>query len=263
LKVLVLGAGGMLGHELVKHLTEFELLAPNRSEYSAFDSLDKFDLGEGDVVVNCIGAIPQKGYSPEDMTKLNTDFPRFLAKHKDLIFIQIATDCAFRGDLGNYKEQDNRDAQDPYGKSKVEGEVVAHNWIHLRSSIIGPELTSKKSLFEWVRNQPRSAKVFGYANHYWNGVTTKAFSKVVAGLIRHRFFQMGTHHLVPANQVTKYELVKMIASKTHRDDLEVISKIVEPLNRTLDTSQKAVNRHLWQLAGYRVIPTIKQMLDEL
>ena len=263
MKVLVLGAGGMLGHELVKHLAKFQLLAPNRFEYSAFDSLDKFDLAEGDVVVNCIGAIPQKGYSPEDMIKLNTDFPRFLAQHKDLIFIQIATDCAFRGDLGNYKEQDNRDAKDPYGKSKVGGEVVAPNWIHLRSSIIGPELTSKKSLFEWIRNQPTNAQVFGYANHYWNGVTTKAFSKVVAGLIRHRFFLMGTHHLVPANQVTKYELLEMIASKTKRDDLEIIPKIVEPINRTLDTSHQGVNRHLWQLAGYRVIPTIEQMLDEL
>lgn len=263
MKVLVLGAGGMLGHELVKHLTEFELLAPNRNEYEAFDSLDKFELAEGDVVVNCIGAIPQKGYSAEDMTKLNTDFPRFLAKHKDLIFIQIATDCAFRGDLGNYKEQDDRDAQDPYGKSKIEGEVVAPNWIHLRSSIVGSELTSKRSLFEWVKGQPENSQLFGFANHYWNGVTTKAFSRVVAGLIRHRFFLMGTHHLVPANQVSKYELVKMIADKAGRHDLEVIPKIVEPVNRTLDTSHKGVNRHLWQLAGYRTIPTIQEMLDEL
>jgi dTDP-4-dehydrorhamnose reductase len=141
--------------------------------------------------------------------------------------------------------------------------LLPPNWIHLRSSIIGPELTNKKSLFEWVKGQPEHAQVFGYANHYWNGVTTKAFSKVVAGVIRHRFFLMGTHHLVPHDQVSKYELVKMIASKTGRHDLEVIPKIVEPFNRTLGTSHKGVNRHLWQLAGYRVIPTIEQMLDEL
>jgi len=263
LKVLVLGSGGMLGHELVKHLTDFDLLAPNRNEYSAFDSLDRFDLAEGDVVVNCIGAIPQKGYGPEDMTKLNTDFPRFLAKHKDPIFIQIATDCAFRGDSGNYKEQDNRDAQDSYSKSKIEGEVVAPNWIHLRSSIIGPELTSKRSLFEWVRGQPQNSQVFGYANHLWNGVTTRAFSKVVAGLIRHRFFLMGTHHLVPADQVSKYQLIRMIADKTGRKDLQIMPKIVEPVNKTLATSHKAVNTYLWQLGGYRDIPTIAEMLDEL
>jgi hypothetical protein len=55
----------------------------------------------------------------------------------------------------------------------------------------------------------------------------------------------------------------MIADKAGRHDLQVIPKIVEPVNRTLDTSHKGVNRHLWQLAGYRTIPTIQEMLDEL
>ena len=263
MRILVLGAEGMLGHQVVKSLVGLNVIAPKRNEYNAFDSLDQFNLRRGDVVVNCIGAIPQKGHAFPVMQVLNRDFPEFLAKHEHLMFMQIATDCVFSGQRGNYDENDIRDAEDDYGKTKMQGEIFAPNWMNLRCSIIGPELSGKKSLFEWVRNQPEGATVYGYANHFWNGVTTQAFAEVVRGVIDQEFYLVGTQHLVPADEVSKYELVKMIAEKTGRKDLNIVPKIVDPVNRTLATIHPFVNEYLWEQGRYWIPPTIQQLIQDL
>ena len=263
MRVLVLGAEGMLGHQVVKSLNGLNVIAPKRNEYNAFDPLDQFNLRRGDVVVNCIGAIPQKGFLYPVMQALNSHFPEWLSKHEDLMILQIATDCAFSGKAGNYDENDIRDAEDDYGKTKIQGEIYAPNFMNLRCSIIGPELRSRTSLFEWVRNQPEGATIYGYANHYWNGVTTQAFAEVVRGIVDQEFYLIGTQHLVPADQVSKYELVKMIAEKTGRTDINIVPKIVEPINRTLDTIHPHVNEYIWEQGGYWIPPTIQQLIQDL
>lgn len=263
MKVLLLGAEGMLGHEVAKHLQGFDLIAPTREQYSAFDSLDQFSLTCADVIINCIGAIPQKGYDPKDMMRLNAHFPKFLDDNTDAMIIQIATDCVFSGRAGSYDEDYSRDATDPYGQSKIFGEIIGSNWLHLRCSIIGAEQRGKKSLFEWVRNQPYNSTIYGYANHYWNGLTTRAFGQMVRGILDQEFFMVGTQHIVPADRVSKYELLKMIAMRTGRKDLNILPKIVEPVNRTLDTIHPALNKELWKIAGYPVIPTIESMVSQM
>lgn len=263
MKVLVLGSEGMLGNEMVKHLKGFELIAPKREEYNAFESLDKFNLAEGDVVVNCIGAIPQKNFAYPVMQVLNTNFPHWLAAHEHLMIIQIATDCVFSGKTGSYDENYTRDAEDPYGLTKKLGEVIAPNFLNLRCSIIGQEVRGKKNLFEWVRNQPQNAQIYGYANHLWNGLTTRAFSQIVRGILEQEFFIIGTQHLVPADIVSKYELVKLIAKKTGREDIDIVPQIVEPINRTLDTIHPHLNRELWKAGGYETIPTIAELVETM
>ena len=263
MKVLVSGAEGMLGHEVVKHLQGLDLIAPTREQYNAFDSLDHFSLTCADVIVNCIGAIPQKGYDSKAMMELNARFPKFLDENTDAMIIQIATDCVFSGKTGSYNEDNSRDATEPYGQSKIFGEMLGHRWLHLRCSIIGAEQRGKKSLFEWVRNQPYKATLYGYANHYWNGLTTRAFAQIVRGILDQEFFITGTQHLVPADQVSKYELIKMIALRTGRKDLQLIPKIVEPINRTLDTIYPSLNKELWKIAGYQTIPTVEDMVKQM
>lgn len=257
MKVLVLGAGGMLGHRVVKALKGLDVIAPTREEYEAPNPLAKFKLGQEDYVVNCIGAIPQKGHTPESMNQLNTHFPHMLSM-EGIRVIQIATDCAFAGAKGNYTETDTRDATDPYGTSKINGEVV--QFMNLRTSIIGPELSGRKSLFEWVRNQPTGATINGYANHYWNGITTDAFGAIVRGVIEFENWGYGIQHVVPADQVSKFKLLKMIATKVGRTDLLIMPTITAPIDRTLDTVAPETNIALWRLAGYREPPTIQELI---
>ena len=261
MKILVLGGSGMLGHRVARALKHLNPIVPTRDEYTAPASLERFDLSSDDYVINCIGAIPQKDKSPDEMRRINSEFPHLLRADGEFRVIQIATDCVFDGQLGLYSETSLRSAKDVYGLSKAYGELPS--FMNLRCSIIGPELTAKKSLFEWVANQPVGATINGYANHYWNGVTTDAFAKLVVGIIEQDLFNSGTRHFVPKDSVSKLQLIQMIARKLERDDLEILPTIVKRLDRTLKTNFPETNAKLWSLAGYPVIPKIETLIEHL
>ena len=262
MKVLVLGGGGMLGHKVAEALSDLELICPSRSEFDVRkDSIDQFELSAEDYIVNCVGAIPQKNKTIEEMFSLNTNFPKVLADLPQRV-IQIATDCVYSGLQGQYSETSAKDPDSLYGAFKWLGEVQSENIMHIRCSVIGPELTFKQSLFEWVRNQAPSDTLFGYENHYWNGVTTEAFARVVRGVIKQNLFEATTQHLVPADSVSKAQLVKLIANRTGRTDLKIILQNLDrSVDRTLTTAYKERNEALWQSGGFYKIPTIAEMIE--
>jgi dTDP-4-dehydrorhamnose reductase len=163
--------------------------------------------------------------------------------------------------MGLYTEDSLRDATDPYGKSKVRGEINASNWLNLRCSIIGAN--GKGSLFDWVKNQPENAVINGFINHYWNGVTTEAFARVILGILKKEYFLAGTQHLVPHDWVSKYDLVKMIAKRLGRDDIEVIPTITKMVDRRLATKYSYVNHMLWRNSRYFGPPMIEMMVRKL
>ena len=117
--------------------------------------------------------------------------------------------------------------------------------------------------FEWVRSQPKGAKISGYTNHIWNGLSSRAFGKVVTGVVREDIFSAGVQHLVPANQVTKDELVRMELAALGRGDVSIQSFAEDiAVDRTLRTENSKQNRELFLAAGYLEIPTIEQMVIE-
>ena len=264
MKILVLGAEGMLGHKVVQALQGLDVVAPKRSEFDAtIDDIDTFRLPSDAYVVNCIGAIPQKNKSSKDMTRLNVDLPHMLAKGPQRV-IQIATDCVFTGSVGSYDEDSVKDSLDDYGLSKLKGEVVSSNMMHVRSSIVGPELKHKVSLFEWLRNQPQDAVITGYSNHLWNGVTTQAFAKVVRGVITQELFSSKVQHLVPSSIISKASLLELMAQRAGRKDIRIEHKdMPKSVDRTLTTVDQVTNRALWKAGGYQQIPTIEELIEEM
>jgi dTDP-4-dehydrorhamnose reductase len=117
--------------------------------------------------------------------------------------------------------------------------------------------------FEWVRQQPVRAQINGYNNHFWNGLSSLAFGKVVSGIIKEDLFKSGVQHLVPSNQVTKDELVRLELAALGRDDAQVTSKKDEhTIDRTLRTNGHDFNEQLFLAAGYEKIPTIQEMVLE-
>jgi len=289
-KVLILGASGMLGNAVVKEFLDFpgdvtvttrgknlEGLPANISHLS-FDAANDdvgaafAPLGKIDYVVNCIGIIKPHINDSNDKQRLtaleiNSLFPQRLADWANEIgakVIQIATDCVFSGQKGSYLETDPHDALDVYGKSKSLGEVPNPSMMHLRVSIIGPEVGRSTSLLEWVRNQPPGAQIFGFTDHIWNGVTTSHFGKLSRGVIESDLFKAGVIHVVPGNRLPKDKLVQKIASVFGRDDIEIQPKASgNTVDRTLETNDPEVNISLWAAAGYPSPPTVEQMIDEI
>jgi dTDP-4-dehydrorhamnose reductase len=225
-----------------------------------------------DFVINCIGIIkPYINDSDPTQTEtafeINGAFPNRLeawASKHGVKVIQIATDCVFSGSKGNYLESSEHDALDVYGKSKILGEASGPSMMHLRVSIIGPEVDRSSSLLEWVRNQPENAEISGYTDHFWNGITSLHFAKIARGIIENDIFEAGVFHVLPKDSVTKSELVGMIAKYLGRSDIKVKPTVTGAnINRTLGTSNPAKNNTLWLSAGYESPPSIAQMVSEL
>lgn len=289
-KVLILGATGMLGTAVLKEFEDFEGEVAVTSRGKKIENLPSsisqlnFDaatddpatafagLGHVDYVVNCIGIIKPYISDSDDKQRLNalqinSLFPQKLAdwaSAAEAKVIQIATDCVFSGFKGSYLETEAHDALDVYGKSKSLGEVPNSSMMHLRVSIIGPEVGRSTSLLEWVRNQPEGAEIFGFTDHVWNGVTTTHFGKLARGIIEAELFKAGVFHVVPGNRLPKDKLVQKIASVFGRNDIKIQPKASgNTVDRTLETTSPDFNAAMWDAAGYKTPPTIEQMLEEI
>lgn len=282
-KVLVLGATGMLGsacYSVISQSSSLSTEGTSRTLDGKLLHLDAEDLNQvsnliakvqPDYVVNCIGIIkPHISEKEPDSIKkaidINAKFPisiANLALEHNFKVIQIATDCVYSGKKGSYTEIDLHDATDVYGKTKSLGEVPSENFLHLRASIIGPEFGRSTSLLEWFRNQPLGSKLNGFEDHIWNGITTYQFARLARGLIESGSNIFGIRHLVPANRVSKYDLLKIFSEVYERNDIE-IKKITSSsfIDRTLETEDKDLNREIWNVGGYSTLPTIAEMVRE-
>jgi dTDP-4-dehydrorhamnose reductase len=283
-RVLILGITGMLGHtcfEYFKELNGFETYGtwrnPAEKHIRTFDALNG-SIGEivdrikPDWIINCIGVIKQKideadQVSAANTFRINEVFPKELAEivaGTQVKVIQIATDCVFNGLDGQYDETSPHNAIDIYGKSKSLGEIVAPEFMNLRASIIGREVKSNFSLVDWFLSQDFGAQVNGYSNHLWNGITTTAFAKIAAGIAQSDNFVSGTYHIAPSDIVSKYELLELLKKYFDREDILIRSVDTSThVDRTLRTIHPELNRNLWRQAGYRSIPSIEELVEEL
>jgi dTDP-4-dehydrorhamnose reductase len=218
---------------------------------------------------------------------INSLLPHQIAQqaHKsEAKVIQIATDCVYSGSRGGYLESDPHDALDTYGKTKSLGEITHPQVHHLRCSIIGPEpgeilgwidtgdtyeldaiqAKEHKFLLAWFLGQPQNTTVSGYINHRWNGVTTLHFAKLCHGIITQNIDLPHWQHIVPAGEVTKYELLQCFAQYFRREDISITpGKATVIIDRTLKTTSKPSNQALWAAAGYSQPLSIPEMIAEL
>jgi dTDP-4-dehydrorhamnose reductase len=223
-----------------------------------------------DYVINCIGIIRHRITESNESIKrailVNSIFPLKLLKEIEgspTKLIQIGTDCVFSGRAGSYSESAVKDPIDFYGYSKAMGEISSQNQMLLRCSIIGRENENHLSLMEWLLRQAKNSKVNGFIDHKWNGLTTLAFAKILNGIISQEHFESGVFHVVPGNQVTKFELLQIIASTFRRGDLHIYpTSSSAPVDRTLSTGFIKENERFWESANYGHIPTIQDMLRE-
>ena len=233
MRVLVFGAGGMLGHKLMQVLgANHEVFGTVRDATKklepfaredrivvnvAVDDLDSIrkaiETVKPDVVMNAVGIIKQLPDSKNVITTLtvNSIFPHRLAelgKEFGFRLITISTDCVFSGSRGNYSEDDIPDATDLYGKSKNLGEVIDDNCLTLRTSIIGHELGSSHSLIDWFLSN-RGGKVKGFANAIYSGFPTIVFAAIIDNLIRNYPKLTGLYH-VSSDPINKYDLLRLV-----------------------------------------------------
>jgi len=291
MKISILGVSGMLGSQLLKSMSKkgFDITATYRNKgkispaaYSdvQFVPLDASGASISDIqeviqgsawCINCIGIIKPyiKDTNMDEVLRaidVNSAFPARLAaaaQKTDTKVIQIATDCVWDGQAGAYSENAPHNASDVYGKSKSLGEIQTENFFNLRCSIIGKELDGHVSLMDWFLAQPHGAAINGYTNHHWNGITTLQFANICAAIIENDRKPRNVQHIVPANSLSKNDLLRVFADVFERKDI-IITPYDAPIgiDRTIQTLFTAENEALWSLAGYDTPPTLTAMIQE-
>ena len=280
MKILVLGAYGMLGHKLFARLGKDSDVYGTCRELKANESwswmfpasrmfpwvkaeepgtvLSPIRKVKPDVVINCIGIVKQldAAKDPIQTITVNSLFPHQLAQtceKEHARLIHFSTDCVFSGKKGKYKATDLTDAEDLYGRTKALGEVNKKGCVTIRSSIIGRELGTRNGLVEWFLSQ-KGKRVQGYKNAIYSGFTTIEMANIVKMIIARRPELSGTVQIA-SEPISKCDLLNLIKEKM-RLDIKIESEFEHKIDRSLDGS--AFNR----LIDYAP-PSWESMIEEL
>jgi dTDP-4-dehydrorhamnose reductase len=267
-KVLVLGSTGMLGHQVVNYLSQFDEYEVVDISYrnKLRDSTIILDVTNRDLlektivdikpnfIVNCIGVLINGANSDiANAIYINAYLPHQLKNVSENInakLIHISTDCVFSGKRGKYLESDERDGKDTYAKTKTLGEVIDDTNVTLRTSIIGLEIkTNGEGLFHWFMNQ--SGTINGFTKAIWSGVTTIELAKAVKWAIESEI--TGLYHVTNNKDINKYELLNLFKKYTKKDI--IINKIDgKEVNKNFIDTRKEINY---------VIPSYEKMVAEM
>lgn len=285
MKILVLGASGLLGNTFLEFLKK-NALKKNLKVFYTFRKKKKnenffvFDVSNKstyknikklrpDFVINCIGAIKpaineKSANSIISALEVNSKLPgNLLDIFPKAKIIHFNTDCVFSGKKGNYSEDDRHDFNDVYGMTKSLGEIKSNRIMNLRCSIIGVEKNSAKSLVSWFLNN-KQKKLQGFTNHAWNGLTTLALVQITFAIITKNLFKSGLFHIIPKNKISKYNLLKLLNDKFF-DGAKTIKAVryKDKINRTLITKKLDFNNKLWNSSLHGEVKSISQMIKEM
>jgi dTDP-4-dehydrorhamnose reductase len=261
MKVLVLGASGMLGSAAFSSLSAASGISafatargdgvrrhfPAVLQANLITGIDVLDtdalLGvlakvRPDAVINCIGVVKQLGAAKDPLVALplNALFPHRLARAAALIgarLVHISTDCVFRGTVGDYAEDMVADADDLYGRSKLLGEVDYPHAVTLRTSIIGRELATKNGLVEWFLGSGDTVR--GFTRAIFSGLPTDELTSVIISHVLPRPDLTGVWH-VGAAPISKYDLL-LLLREAYGLKTEILPDPTLVLDRSLDSSR--------------------------
>jgi len=246
IKLLILGHNGMLGNMVYKYFNNRYIVYVCDFRWDSNEFKDFIINCNVDFIINCIGAIPQKKYKSEDYDKINVDLPIFLESIGKKV-LHPSTDCEFSGDIPypeKYKKTDERDANDDYGKSKAKiSKIIVDNFKNtkiIRTSIIGHELNSNKSLLDWFLSVDEKEEVNGYVNYYWNGITTLFWCKI-AEKIMLNWDNSDVITQIGVKGLHKCDLLRTIR-KVYKKSVKINEFSMEkPLNKMLETDYEISN----------------------
>ena len=265
-KVLLFGATGMAGHVVYYYLqstgkydisnvvyrtplTEDSIIVDVTNRDAVADVVHRV---HPEIIINCVGILIKGSREhPDNAILINAYFQHLLKRLSDEVgakLIHISTDCVFSGKKGNYTEDDFRDADDVYGRSKALGEIINDKDLTIRTSIIGPELKENgEGLFHWFMHQ--CGEINGFRTAIWGGVTTLELAKAIDFSLDNGI--VGLIHLSNGVGISKFDLLNLFKEIWGKDT------VIKPYDG--NEVDKSIEKSL--RLDYEV-PSYRQMLVE-
>lgn len=261
MKVLVLGASGMLGNAVLRLFAQssgFQVFGSVRSagalrflannlhtnviagvDVENIDNLTRlFADVHPAVVINCVGLVKQLAEADDPLSAIpiNALLPHRLARLCEVAgarLVHMSTDCVFSGAKGMYTEADVSDAKDLYGRSKYLGEVDYPHAITLRTSIIGHELNGARSLVGWFFTQVGSVK--GFKRAIFSGLPTVEIARLIRDHVIPHPELHGVYH-VSAEPINKFDLLTLVANQ-YGKSIDILPDETFVIDRSLDSTR--------------------------
>jgi dTDP-4-dehydrorhamnose reductase len=246
MKVLIAGAGGLVGRHLAERFArEHEVLALTRRELDITDReavKRVISTTQPSLVINC--AVIQVDESEENPAKaraVNVDGPRFLAdaaNRGDAEIVHFGTQYAFEGEpIGRapYTIEDETRPINVYGKTKVAGEQAVikacpRNYIIRTSWVYG---RGKNSFLCTVHKDLQASRRVRAFDDIWSCTTyaEDLVDRILQILNKQRY---GTYHIVNEGVCSYYEFAleagRLVGLNSERLSLIEVAKEAE-MNR--------------------------------
>lgn len=259
MRVLILGASGMIGSNIFKFFffkNKFKIygtyctqklksykkkhIKKNLFFFDAANSNLRLLINKinPNVIINSIGITKKliNKFSVKKVFEINTNFVHKLKKECDksnIKLIQISTDCVFDGKKGNYVECSKPNATDIYGISKLKSEFSSKKHLLIRTSTIGNEINTKYGLLEWFLK--KKLNCYGFCNAFFSGVTCLKLAEILFLITINLNKFHGILH-ISGPKISKYELLVKI-SKIYNKKINILKKHFPKIDRSLNNSK--------------------------
>jgi dTDP-4-dehydrorhamnose reductase len=272
MKVLVLGASGLLGSALFRVLSEttpWNVLGAIRDpevrhlfppalvartvlcgDLEQPGVLEKaIASADPDVLLNCL-SVRKSELTEGNLRKVVASLsvlPQRMAHvcaRMGVRLVHFSSDGVFSGTKGGYTEDDLPDATDQYGVAKYLGEVRDPHAVSIRTSMIGHELGGGNGLLEWFLAQEATCN--GFPRSVFSGLPTVELARVIRDFVLVRPELSGVYH-VAASPISKFDLLQLVA--------DVYGKRIELLADDRVVIDRSLNMARFRAAtGYEAPP---------
>jgi dTDP-4-dehydrorhamnose reductase len=257
MKVLVLGSDGLLGSRLLAELKpNRNLEAVGTSRHNSSDYFFEFTVRnlinllrtvKPDYIINCI-AVTSSNSGWLKSIRVNSLLPitlALLSKFFSFQVIHFSTNAVFSGQGKINSESSLIFPKSKYAFTKAMGDISFFGSLIIRTSFVGDHSSSTNSMDLVSRlKREKSGSIYKIEeDYYWNGVTVD----VILALIR-AFMVEG----------------RRLLEKVNKSNVKV--SCVSPVffkNFALSTEKKENHLWLWNLAGFKKVPTFRELLMDM
>lgn len=239
-RILVTGASGLLGLELIRYLgsKDYNVVGTYNSNLKLTDkNLRNFKcdvgnaqsvaslsekIGKINTIFHCASmtGVDKCEKNRKECWRSNVVGTRNmvdLAKEKKAKLIFISTGSVFSGETGNYKEEDTPDPKNFYSWTKLLGEeaVLAYDkGVVVRAVPIGIHGIgrSQANFIEWLVDSVRNNRTFNLFNDvYINAISAENLAKILAKIPT--VLARGVLHVGSRDKLSKAAIGQMVISK--------------------------------------------------
>ena len=287
MRVIVTGAGGLLGKKIVSLVSkDHEVIGVYHTSKPATDPYLLLDLSKlenvkeiakekPDVIIHAAALtdVDKCEENPELAKLLNYEVTKEIAKIPAYI-VYISTDYIFDGEKGNYREDDKPNPINVYGLTKLMGEEAvkkAEKYLIVRTSTpYGSNPASGKDNFAlWLLKKLKNKeRVKIVKDQITSPTLNTSFTLMLKEAIERRL--TGVIHLADASQISRYEFSIALARVFNLNESLITSismnelkwKAKRPKNSSLNVKKAMKLLNNKPLTVYEALRRLKEEMNE-